>query len=72
MTARVYPMLLPSFDDPRFSHGLIIDVATVLEAAGYPAVRGVDFVDLQGALFGFLYSDETPAEVDASRPAVTR
>jgi hypothetical protein len=33
-----------------------LDVAKVLEAHGYPPVRaGLDWVELQQALYGFLY-----------------
>lgn len=43
-------------DDPRFSSGLIIDVAEVLAAHGYPKLTsGGDLVELQQALFRFLY-----------------
>jgi hypothetical protein len=52
---RAYP-LPPTADDPRFTVGLLIDVAKVLEAHGYPPVRaGLDLVDLQQALHSFLY-----------------
>ena len=52
---RVYPMPAPE-DDPRFTIGLVLDVAKVLEQHGYPPVRaGLDIVDLQQALFRFLY-----------------
>jgi hypothetical protein len=51
---RAYP--LPADDDPRFTIGLTIDVAKVLEQRGYPPVRtGRDLVELQQALYGFLY-----------------
>lgn len=56
MTAeeRVYP--LSAGQDPRFTLGLALDVAAVLEQHGYPPVRaGLDLVDLQQALYRFLY-----------------
>lgn len=69
MTARAYP--LPQAEsDPRFTFGLQLDVADVLEKHGFPRVSGVDLVDLGQALFRFLYASEerpvpTPVE-DAS------
>lgn len=54
MTKR-YP-LPRAQDDARFSMGLLIEVASVLQEHGYPPiVDGDDLVDLQQALFGFLY-----------------
>lgn len=55
---RAYP--LPSYeDDPRFTYGLVMDVAAVLEQHGYPPLSGpVDSADLVHALFRFLYSEE--------------
>lgn len=54
---RTYPLPAPA-DDPRFTHGLLFDVARVLAEHGYPKVEhGLDLVDLQAALFGFLYTD---------------
>lgn len=53
---RVYPLPRPD-DDPRFSFGLAVAVADVLAAHGYPPVRaGGDLIELQQALFGFLYA----------------
>lgn len=52
---RAYPLPRPDADS-RFSMGLILDVATALEAAGFPPIReGADIVALQQALFGFIY-----------------
>ena len=49
-----YP--LPKIDDdPRFTVGLTLDVVKVLEEHGYPRPEAVDYVDLQQALFRFLY-----------------
>lgn len=64
-------------NDSRFTHGLIIDVAKALDAHGYQVMaddedRGRRLVDLQQALFGFLYTqghgrpggpDEPPANL---------
>ena len=53
---RAYP-LPPAEEDPRFTIGLTLDVAKMLEAHGYPPVRaGLDLVELQQALYGFLYA----------------
>ena len=54
---RAYPLPRPA-DDPRFNMGLLIDVIKVLETHGYPAIhQGADIVQLQQALFGFLYGE---------------
>lgn len=54
--ARQYPISPAPADDPRFTFGLAKDVADVLEAHGYPKITaGLDFVELQQALFRFLY-----------------
>lgn len=43
-------------DDSRFSFGLVLDVAEVLERHGYPRpAAGADWVELQQALWRFLY-----------------
>jgi hypothetical protein len=49
-------------DDPRFTFGLTYDVAAVLAEYGYPKIDGGkdggrDFVELQQALWRFLYKD---------------
>lgn len=50
-----YP-LDPPESDPRFTFGLVLDVAAVLTRHGYPPLGGGDdHVALQQALFGFLY-----------------
>ena len=55
-TARQYPISPAPADDPRFTFGLAKDVADVLATHGYPEITsGLDFVDLQQALFRFLY-----------------
>ncbi len=61
MTERQYPIRPRSDDDPRFTFGLALDVAKVLHEHGYPEITGgLDFVDLQQALFGFLYGGPDP------------
>lgn len=45
--------------DPRFTFGLMREVAEVLERHGYPrieAANAADFVELKLALFAFLYT----------------
>lgn len=55
---RSYPIRPRPDDDPRFNLGLVIDVRQVLADHGYPPVEhGLDIVDLQQALFRFLYGD---------------
>jgi hypothetical protein len=52
--------------DSRFTAGLTIDVGKVLAEHGYPPIRtGPDYVRLQQALFGFLYT-LAPADPAAS------
>lgn len=61
MSARAYPLPRPD-DDPRFTFGLQLDVAEVLQKHGYPKLSGTDLVDLGQALMRFLYaSEERPA-----------
>lgn len=57
MTAdRQYPITPAPDEDPRFTLGLALDVANVLKAHGYPEITsGLDLVELQQALFRFLY-----------------
>ena len=61
----VYPIPAPE-NDSRFTFGLISDIGTVLAEHGYPPIRtGTDFVRLQQALFGFLYTLTPAALADA-------
>lgn len=69
MSARAYPLPRPADDDPRFTVGLHLDVAKVLQEHGYPKPSGVDLVDLGMALFRFVYAAEdqsAPAAEDGS------
>jgi hypothetical protein len=51
----VYP-LPDTGEDPRFTLGLIIDVANVLVSHGYPRpTTGTDYFRLHEAMFGFLH-----------------
>lgn len=57
---RLYPCPRTE-DDPRFTFGLVLDVFGMLAKHGYPSTKsGRDFVELQQALFRFLYAE--PAE----------
>ena len=52
---RTYPLVLTDADH-RFTFGLVHDVGEVLAGHGYPPlVAGGDLVELQQALFRFLY-----------------
>ena len=60
MSDAKYPLPRPA-DDPKFTFGLIRDVAKVLADHGYPPIdSGGDHVRLQQTLFGFLYSEDRP------------
>ncbi len=54
---RNYPITPAPEDDPRFSFGFLTDVAAVLDRHGFPRPTGRDLVELQQALFRFLYRD---------------
>jgi hypothetical protein len=41
--------------DRRFTAGLLFDIRDLLAEAGYPVLHGGDLVDLQQALYRFLY-----------------
>jgi hypothetical protein len=47
-------------DDPRFTFGLIVDVADTLGQHGYPTLHAKGLVDLGQALFCFLYPRTFP------------
>lgn len=55
--SKAYPVApLEGDRDSRFTVGLLYDVRNALQAHGYPEIaNGLDIVDLQMALFGFLY-----------------
>lgn len=56
---RSYPVAPESGDtDSRFTYGLALDVAEVIEAHGYPKVEfGHDLLELRISLYRFLYKD---------------
>lgn len=65
---QMYPLGQPESEtDPRFTLGLVLDVADVLTKHGYPdmiaAGSGVDVIDLQSALFRVIYgTNDTPGQ----------
>ncbi len=57
---RRYPVPLTD-SETRFTLGLQVEVAEVLQQHGYPAIKsenGLDLVELGNALFGFLYGNQ--------------
>ncbi len=54
---RAYPLPDPA-DLPKFTFGLVIDVAAALGRHGYPPATGADLAELQQVLFGFLHGGE--------------
>lgn len=53
---RNYPVKLPrNNEDPRFTVGLLYDIADLLERAGYPKLEPMDHVELRQAIFKFVY-----------------
>ncbi|MEU0838169.1 hypothetical protein ABZ370_01680 [Streptomyces sp. NPDC005962] len=56
---RAYPVAPESGDtDSRFTNGLALDVAEVIEAHGYPTfTSGRDLLELRISLYRFLYKD---------------
>lgn len=58
MADRAYPIRPRPDDDPRFTFGLTLDVAKVLTDHGYPPITaGRDLLELQQALYRFLYTE---------------
>jgi hypothetical protein len=54
--AAAYPLPRPADDhDPRFTYGLVFDIADVLSTHGYPRPDHTDWADLMLALFRFIY-----------------
>jgi hypothetical protein len=52
--AAAYPLPRPDHD-PRFTYGLVFDIAVVLATHGYPRPAHTDYADLMLALFRFIY-----------------
>jgi len=64
---RNFPLPKPA-TDARFTFGLTHDIARRITGQGYPELTGRDFVELQQALFGFLYAHESADVADAACP----
>lgn len=54
-TPPLYPLPAPADSDPRFSYGLLHDIAEALQRNGFPRPQGTDWAHLITALGGFLY-----------------
>ena len=54
----VYPLPAPADTDPRFSYGLLHDIANMLQRNGFPRPEGADWAQLMTALGGFLYQNK--------------
>jgi hypothetical protein len=64
VSERLYPIRPLPEADSRFTLSLAFDVADVLKDHGFPELAaGLDFVDLQQALYGFLYGDRPRTSV---------
>ena len=50
-----YPLPTPAGTDPRFSYGLLHDIANALQRNGFPRPEDTDWAHLMTALGGFLY-----------------
>jgi hypothetical protein len=57
----VYPLPAPE-EDPRFTYGLVGDIADVLTGHGYPPPQATDWADLMTAVSGFLYQPDQPEQ----------
>ena len=56
-----YPLPEPGGADPRFTYGLLFDIAEVLQRNGFPCPAGTDWAHLMATLHRFLYQPkETP------------
>jgi hypothetical protein len=60
-TAAAYPLPHPDGPDPRFTYGLLFDIAEVLQPNGFPRPADTDWANLMTTLHRFLYQPkETP------------
>ncbi|MEV6695400.1 hypothetical protein AB0M35_28430 [Micromonospora sp. NPDC051196] len=68
--SRRFPIPRPA-EDSRFTFGLVLDVAQVLAAHGYPSMAepydgcGPDLLALQQALFSLIYTANPPEEYES-------
>ncbi|MDY7090565.1 MAG: hypothetical protein SYR96_36425 [Actinomycetota bacterium] len=57
-----YPLERPDRDDARFTVGLLLDVAAVLQQHGYPPLHtAADLTRLHQALFTTIYQPKEPS-----------
>ena len=54
---QVYPLPQRCAGDPRFTYGLLFDLADVLQRNGFPRPAGTDWANLMSALARFLYQE---------------
>jgi hypothetical protein len=54
----VYPLPTPATGDPRFTYGLLHDIANTLQRNGFPRPEGTDWADLITCLGRFLYQPQ--------------
>ena len=54
----VYPLPAPATGDPRFTYGLLHDIANALQRNGFPRPEGTDWADLITCLGRFLYQPQ--------------
>jgi hypothetical protein len=59
-TARqpVYPLPAPADNDPRFTYGMLFDIAKVLQRNGFSQPVGTDWADLMAVLGRFFYQSK--------------
>ncbi|MFJ6200188.1 hypothetical protein [Micromonospora sp. NPDC092111] len=53
--AAAYPLPQSDGPDPRFTYGLLFDIAEVLQRNGFPRPAGTDWAQLMTTLHRFLY-----------------
>jgi hypothetical protein len=58
MADRHYPLHPKPAEDPRFNVGFLVDVAQLIERAGFPELTGRDHLELRQALYRFIYVGE--------------
>lgn len=54
----VYPLPAPADNDPRFTYGMLFDIAEVLQRNGFPQTVGTDWAALMTAVGRFLYQSK--------------
>ncbi|MEU3458186.1 hypothetical protein ABZ671_32070 [Micromonospora sp. NPDC006766] len=56
--AAAYPLPEPGDADPRFTYGLLFDIAEVLQRNGFPRPASADWANLMATLGRFLYQQK--------------